>query len=159
MTKRLITGIVIHYSATPNGRWTTTAGIDNSHRERGFSRTLDFHKIFNQSLTSIGYCFVVYTNGEVTTGRHLDEVGAYEKIFNANSPGVCLVGTDRFSVIQRDSLGDNLAGLLKIYPNASIRGHRDLSGMHKTCPGFDVSAWLNNDKKPLPEHILETEKL
>lgn len=155
MKKRSITSIILHCSATPNCRWTTTADIDNWHRERGFFRYLDFRKIFNYSLTSIGYHFVVYTNGAVATGRHLDEVGAHAKGFNANSLGVCLVGTDRFSVAQWDSLRDNLVGLLKKYPDASIRGHRDLPGVHKTCPGFDVSAWLNNDKRPLPEHVLE----
>jgi hypothetical protein len=48
---------------------------------------------------------------------------------------------------------------------AGICGHRDLSpdkngsGLAepfewlKTCPGFDVGAWLDNGMKPLPQHV------
>lgn len=47
-----------------------------------------------------------------------------------------------------------------------VCGHRDLAvdlnadgeiksnEWHKTCPGFDVNAWLANSLEPLPEHVV-----
>jgi len=35
---RQINTIVIHCSATPNGRWTTAPDIDRWHDDRGFER-------------------------------------------------------------------------------------------------------------------------
>lgn len=157
MNTRTITGIIIHCAATPNGRWTTAEDVDNWHRERGFSRTLDFRAKLNYSLTSIGYHFLIYTNGAVATGRHLDEVGAHAKGFNSKTIGVCLVGTDKFTPKQWESLKANIQWLLKKYPDARVCGHRDLPQVHKTCPGFDVSAWLKNDCNPFPDHILKIE--
>lgn len=34
-----------------------------------------------------------------------------------------------------------------------ICGHRD-TGANKTCPGFDVGAWLAGGLQPLADHLL-----
>jgi len=154
-TKRKITGIIIHCAATPNGRWHDVSDIDKWHQSRRFKRADEFREKFNPRLLSIGYHFVIYNNGAVATGRHLDEVGAHAQGFNAKSIGICLIGTDKYTKEQWESLRANVRGLLKQYPNVTIVGHRDLPEVHKTCPGFDVSAWLENDMQPLPAHILE----
>ena len=52
---RKIDLIIIHCSATPEGKDFTTADIDRWHRQRGFA--------------SIGYHFVIYRNGSVHHGR------------------------------------------------------------------------------------------
>lgn len=152
---RQITGIVIHCAATPNGKWFSVQDIDQWHQERGFGRADEFRHRFNPTLHAIGYHFVVYTNGAVATGRHLDEVGAHAQGFNSRSIGICLIGTDQFTTEQWQSLRDNIKGLQKIYPDVRIAGHRDLPNVHKECPGFDVSSWLAGGMQPLPDHILE----
>lgn len=155
MNTRQINGIIIHCSATPNGRWHDVFDIDQWHQERGFKRTDEFRNKFNPRLQAVGYHFVIYTNGAVATGRHLNEVGAHAKGFNSKSVGICLVGTDKFTIEQWESLRENVRISLEKYPSIHHTvGHRDLPDVHKTCRGFDVAAWLGNDWQPLPEHVL-----
>lgn len=201
---RKIDTVVIHCSATPNG--TTLFGgtvghgdfkspvmeIDGWHRQRGFKRSPQWRAKQNPSLTSIGYHFVFYTRGGVATGRHMDEVGAHVQGFNASSLGLCMVGTNKFTRAQFDSLREWLCGFarnveaqqvppaprryqapspaeaLTIFAKNGIRivGHRDLSpdkngdgkitsiDWLKTCPGFDVAAWLNGGMRPLTSHLI-----
>lgn len=164
---RAVDLIVVHCSASPNGQSVTTAQIDEWHRSRGFQRLDAWRKRQNPDLTSIGYHFVVYANGAIATGRHLDEIGAHVAFNNKTSLGVCMVGTDRFSRAQWDSLASNIGGLLRIYPRARVCGHRDLSpdknndGLVepsewlKTCPGFDVRAWGKRGYQPDPSNNLK----
>lgn len=151
--QRPINQIIIHCSDTPNGRWTTAADIDRWHGERDFRRQGKFLKRQNPHLKHIGYHFVIYTNGAVATGRHLEEVGAHAKGYNANSIGICLVGRDRFSQAQWQSLSANISGLKKHFADAGIIGHNEVNH-HKTCPGFDVEEWLMNGREPLEKHLL-----
>ncbi|MCE7915402.1 MAG: N-acetylmuramoyl-L-alanine amidase [Nitrosomonas sp. PRO4] len=152
---RQITGVVIHCAATPNGKWCDVFEIDKWHQERGFKRSEEFRKKFNPRLLAIGYHFVIYPNGAVATGRHLDEIGAHAKGFNSKTLGVCLIGTDKFTAKQWESLRDNIEITRKFHPMARIAGHRDLPDVHKECPGFSVSDWLENGMQPLPGHVLD----
>lgn len=167
---RAVDLIVIHCSATPNGRPVTTAQIDAWHVARGFERQLAWRNRQNPELSAIGYHFVVYANGAIATGRHLDEVGAHVVGNNKSSLGVCLVGINKFSRAQWQSLAANIGGLLRMFPAAKVCGHRDLSPDRdndglvqpwewlKSCPGFDVRAWGRRDYKPDPANILEENK-
>lgn len=163
---RPITNLIIHCSASPNGRtlFSGTAGkpgfstpaaeINRWHKERGFQRRPEFLKRQEPSLCCIGYHFVVGVNGAVFNGRHLEEVGAHAQGFNGKSIGICLVGTDKFSVVQWDTLAALVSGLQKKFPTATVLGHRDLPHVAKSCPGFSVRAWIDGGMKPLPDHIL-----
>ncbi len=164
---RSIDLIVIHCSATPNGRWTTVEDIDRWHGERGFARDPRLIGYNQPRLKSIGYHFVIYTTGAVVIGRGLGEAGAHAKGHNLKSIGVCLAGTDKFSLAQWTSLRGNITGLQKQFPAARVAGHRDLSPDRngdgiiepseylKVCPGFDVAQWLAGDMAPLADHLLE----
>lgn len=186
---RPINLIVIHCSATANADrlYRGTSGkpgfrnpadlIDEWHDQRGFRRSDNFRAKQNPSLSAIGYHFVIARDGLVLTGRHLDEVGAHAKNYNAKSLGICLVGLDQYSPAQWESLahvvtsqvarltgqngpGDRRGGLT---PAAAVRlaaergitilGHRDLPNVAKTCPGFDVASWLANDMQPLEAQL------
>jgi N-acetylmuramoyl-L-alanine amidase len=179
---RPITQIVIHCSASPNGKSlfrgspgdpgfkTPIQVIDEWHKERGFKRSIEFRRRQCLSLESVGYHFVIYTNGTIVAGRHVDEVGAHVAGNNKTSLGLCLVGTDKFTPAQWATLASNITGLQKDFPNARICGHRDLSpdknndGLVqpwewlKTCPGFDVRAWLKSGMQPPAEHVLDETK-
>lgn len=173
--------IVVHCSGTPNGE-SLFAGrvgessfrapvevIDGWHRKRGFQRAAEWRHRWNPPLLAIGYHFVIYTAGAIVTGRHLDEPGAHVVGNNRRSIGICMIGTDAFSEAQWSSLA-SLVTLLKDkdrYPEARVCGHRDLSpdadndGLVepwewlKTCPGFDVAAWLAAGKRPHPKHVFK----
>ena len=164
-TTRTVDLIVIHCAATPNGRWTSTLDIDEWHRAAGFRRTL-YGKIraFNPHLRHIGYHWVLYANGARVTGRHVSEAGAHVAGHNARSIGLCLVGTNQFSLEQWAALADQVEHLcvkhriprqLATAANRwnGICGHRD-TGAKKLCPGFSVADWLAGGMQPLAGHIL-----
>lgn len=166
---RHITSIAIHCAATPNGRSlfrgtpgardfkTPVEEINRWHLERGFKRNPAAVARHNPRLCCIGYHYVIYTNGALATGRAESEVGAHVLGHNVNSIGVCLVGTDRFTRAQWATLAELVRGLQKRYPNARVMGHRDYPNVHKTCPGFDVRAWMDGGMAAPADHVLETE--
>lgn len=149
---RNITQIIIHCTATPNGRPNTVEDIDSWHRQRGFRRDPKLIGHNNPTLTSIGYHYVIYTTGAARIGRHEREIGAHCKGHNASSLGVALVGTDKFSAAQWASLKANIEGLLASHPGAAVHGHREFDP-GKTCPGFSVSQWRAGGMTPLHGHI------
>jgi hypothetical protein len=173
---------VIHCSASPNDRtlFTSKFGtpgfvdpvheIDAWHKARGFHRDSYWRGRQNSTLEAIGYHFVIARNAALFTGRHEDEVGAHVEGWNTPSLGICLVGTDRFTDLQWTQLAATVTGLAKrlnipLEPPAlhvidgkryvrtpGICGHREIPGVAKDCPGFDVSDWLAGGMKALPEH-------
>lgn len=128
---RNINLIIVHCSATPEGRNVAVADIDRWHRERGFD--------------GIGYHYVVYIDGSVHEGRPLNKVGAHCKGHNAHSIGICYIGgvdlngkpKDTRTVAQKDALVNLLMRLKRRFPKAVIRGHRDFAA--KACPSFDAT--------------------
>lgn len=155
MDRRKITMIVIHCSASPNGRATSVDTIDAWHRERGFSRKQLWRDYLNPALSSIGYHFVIDVDGMVYTGRHPDEIGAHAQGNNSNSLGVCMVGTDMFSLKQWQALRDLVQHQSRINNGADIKGHRDLPRVAKDCPGFSVDDWLAGGMAARDGHILD----
>lgn len=164
---RIIDHLVIHCSATPNGRPVTSEQIDDWHRQRGFKRTAKLIGFNEPTLRHIGYHHVIYVDGSVRIGRGENEVGAHVQGFNAHSIGICMVGTSEFTRAQWASLKGLIEGLQRRYKTALVRGHRDFSPDQnrngevepfewlKTCPGFDVSTWLRGGMEPLKGHLLE----
>lgn len=130
--------LVVHCSASKPDLKTDVKTIDRWHRQRGFAK--------------VGYHFVIKTDGTVQVGRQLTEIGAHAQGYNAQSIGICMVGgidpngkpSDNFTVEQKESLRGLLMKLSHVYKMASIVGHRDLPGVKKDCPCFDVRAWLND---------------
>jgi N-acetyl-anhydromuramyl-L-alanine amidase AmpD len=159
--------------------------INAWHAARGFKRQAEAVRAFSSQLPSIGYHYVIDLTGEVWSGRALTEVGAHVARYNATSVGICLVGgaerEARYTAKQWKSLQQVVAMLLADYGipcatpkrltatsvSAGVCGHRDLSPdlnhngtaepneWLKTCPGFDVSAWLARGMEPLPGQICE----
>lgn len=157
---RRIDEIIVHCSATPNGAWRTVEDIDAMHAQRGFVRDPRVIGHNQPALKSIGYHYVIYTTGAVVIGRGENEIGAHCKGRNARSIGVCLIGTDRYSVEQWAALSQLVVGLQARFDGARVLGHRDCSPdadgdgtvepreWLKTCPGFDVAAWLARGMMP-----------
>lgn len=132
---RNITKIIVHCSATPEGRDYTVADIDRWHKQRGWQ--------------GIGYHYVVYRDGSVHPGRPVEQIGAHTSGHNANSIGVCYIGgvaadgktpKDTRTPAQRAALRDLVELLRAEYPNATIHGHREFA--NKACPSFNVKTDL-----------------
>lgn len=127
---RTINKIIIHCSATPEGREVTTADIDRWHRERGF--------------TQIGYHYVIYLDGSIHKGRPEHIAGAHCLGQNQTSIGICYIGgldkngkpKDTRTMKQKLALLDLLTQLVVKYPNATVHGHNEFAS--KDCPCFNV---------------------
>ena len=129
---RSINEIIVHCSATPEGRDFTVADITRWHKARGFR--------------TIGYHYVIYRDGSVHTGRPLEQAGAHCLKHNAHSIGVCYIGgvatdgrtpKDTRTPEQKDALVKLLKDLHVRFPHATIYGHRDFAA--KACPSFDAT--------------------
>lgn len=134
---RKINKIIIHCSATPEGRDVKTATIKRWHTNP---------KPKGRGWSDIGYHFVIELYGSVTEGRPIKRIGAHVKGHNSDSIGICYVGgMDKDMVWPKDTRTDNQKLALKaivktlkaVYPNATIHGHNEFS--NKACPSFDVS--------------------
>lgn len=131
---RRIDKIIVHCTATPEGRHVSVKDIDRWHRERGFK--------------CIGYHYVIDLDGLVHVGRDESDIGAHTIGQNRNSIGVCYVGgldknmkpKDTRTEKQRASLRSVVSKLQKKYPGATVHGHREFA--KKACPCFDVKTEL-----------------
>ena len=119
--------IIIHCSATPNGRYHTAEDIHRWH-------------VNDNSWSGIGYHYVIRTDGVSQKGRPEYWEGAHAKGHNKDSIGICLIGTDEFSDGQWIALKHYIGMFLVKYPGVKVMGHNQVS--NKTCPGFDVQKWM-----------------
>lgn len=123
---RVIHRIIIHCAATPNGRVLGRGGetaaqvIDRWHRARGFHRGAPAN---DNGLTSIGYHGVIDTDGQLLTGRGVEELGAHVRGYNQDSLGLCLVGTDQFTSAQWAVLRTQILTLRVRWPEATLHDH------------------------------------
>lgn len=127
---RKINKIIVHCTATPEGRSVTVKDVDKWHRQRGWRK--------------IGYHYLVGLNGEIHEGRKEWEVGAHTFGYNQHSIGVAYVGgltksgkpADTRTPEQRKSLIKLIRELKSRYHGAKVYGHRDFA--NKECPCFDA---------------------
>jgi hypothetical protein len=182
--KRTIKKIIIHCSATPNGRRDTLSSIDAGHKARGFRRNSQYVRSHNPELKHIGYHRIILADGTRRTGRHLEEIGSHVRGNNSDSIGVMMMGTDKFSEQQWIGLREEIMQLAREILNKKITsveqclnalkeagitigGHRDFSPdlngdgqvtrneWLKICPGFSVADWIKGGMAPMKNHIIE----
>lgn len=137
MATRLTTDkIIVHCTATPEGREVTVKEIDAWHRKAGY--------------TGIGYHYVVHLDGTVERGRDERSIGAHTVGQNHCSIGIVYVGgcakdmkpKDTRTATQKAALLKLLRELKQRYPAAVIYGHRDFA--RKACPSFDAKTEYKN---------------
>lgn len=127
---RKIDKIIIHCSATVEGRHFTVGDIDRWHKQNGWR--------------GIGYHYVIYLDGSVWKGRDDAEIGAHVTGQNAHSIGICYIGgidssgkaKDTRTDAQRAALITLVRDLKVQYPGATIHGHNEFA--NKACPSFVV---------------------
>lgn len=136
-SKRVIKEIIVHCSATAEGRDFTVEDIRRWHKQQGWS--------------DIGYHYVIGRHGEKWTGRDVDVSGAHCEGHNRNSIGVCYIGgldaagkkaKDTRTLQQKAVMLSLLTELKRLYPQAKIYGHRDFA--RKDCPSFDAKNEYKN---------------
>lgn len=134
---RTISEIIVHCTATPEGRDYPLNTIRQWHKERGFS--------------DIGYHYIIHPDGKQEDGRDVNIAGAHCVYHNTHSIGVCYIGglaadgktpKDTRTDQQRIALKKLLCALRLMYPKAAIHGHRDFAA--KACPSFDATTEYKN---------------
>ena len=131
-TMRKIDLIVIHCSATRCNRPYPVTALIRDHADRfGFT----------------GYHYYITRDGTTYQTRNEQLVGAHAKGYNSHSLGVCYEGglnpqgdyADTRTAAQKKAMAKLLRKLVAKHPGARIVGHRDLPGVNKACPCFDVT--------------------
>lgn len=132
---RRITEIIIHCSATSEGKDFTVDDIRRWHLARHFA--------------DIGYHYVIYRDGSVHKGRAENIAGAHCLGHNAHSIGFCYIGgvakdgktpKDTRTPQQKQALRQLVQQFQFVYPHATVHGHNEYS--NKACPSFNVQTEL-----------------
>lgn len=104
MTPKLIT---IHCSADPNGSKKTGEDIKRYHMAPALPPDRDPSKMkkselykYGRGWSDIGYHGVIECNGDFYQGRPHDIPGAHVEGHNQGNLGLCLIGTDKFTLPQ-----------------------------------------------------------
>lgn len=153
---RKISLIAVHCSATRSNSAFSAADLKRDHllaKSKG-----------GRGFNDVGYHFIIERDGRIVAGRPVATPGAHIVGHNSASIGICYIGgldasakpTDTRTPAQIASLTKLLAEQRRLYPDAKIRGHRDLSPdldrdgkvepheWLKICPCFDVAAWCRS---------------
>ena len=133
---RTINLIIVHCTATPEGKDYTIDDIRRWHKQKGYS--------------DIGYHYIIYRDGTIHEGRAVNISGAHCEGKNLHSIGIVYVGglsrdgktaKDTRTEAQKVALLNLLLDLKHLYPQAKICGHNDFA--NKACPCFDAKREYN----------------
>ena len=134
---RKLDRIILHCTATPEGRHVDVDTIRVWHKARGWS--------------DVGYHFIIYIDGSVHSGRDVSKTGAHVAGHNATTIGVVYVGgtdaagkaKDTMNAAQETAFVNLVKHLRDEYGPLTLHGHNEYAA--KACPSFNVKqkfAWL-----------------
>lgn len=92
-----------------------------------------------------GYHWVILPNGSLRILQDISKPTNGVAGYNANSIHISYIGGlhgDDRTEAQRKAMYELVKKLMKDFPKANVRGHRDFPGVSKSCPNFDVKTWL-----------------
>lgn len=138
---RKINEIILHCSATPEGKDYKAKDIRKWHKDKGWQ--------------DIGYHFVVDLDGTIEPGRDVDKVGAHCLNHNSNSIGICYIGgcdktmqaKDTRTDAQKDALLDLVFLLMKQYHLSLNQVHCHNEFAKKACPSFTIASFRRDFEK------------
>lgn len=134
---RKINEIIVHCTCTFSDQKVTIEILRQWHKKRGFK--------------DVGYHYLIDIEGNILTGRPVEQVGAHCTDHNAHSIGVAYAGglgddakpANTLSEKQKAALVQLLRELKERYPDASIHGHSEFA--NKACPCFDVQQFVEEE--------------
>ena len=144
MSKFIPKRIIIHCTASTFG---DVAEITKWHKKRGFSN-IGYHYLIVNGKRTKRSKYSANSDGDIETGRSMFIQGAHSKGQNHDSIGICLVGLNKFTKAQFDSLRALVIGLQETYniPDSKVYPHNKFNKL-KTCPNFDVREVLGLKNK------------
>lgn len=136
--------LVIHCTATPPGREVSVAELDRWHKAERFEPYVapDGKKVY------AGYHILVHLDGsyerirpDLHRGQHCPQEN-----MNNRAVSVCYVGgvdnnnkpCDTRTEAQKKTLLSLVRTFRGRYPGIDVIGHKDVKGVRKACPSFDV---------------------
>ena len=133
----MIKEIILHCSATVEGKPFTVADIDRFHKANGWSM--------------VGYNYVICLDGTIQEGRPLTMKGAHTAGHNSNSIGICYIGgvdkhnkpKDTRTEEQKKALCDLVYSLLDKYHLTIDNIHCHYEFANKACPSFKRETFIN----------------
>ncbi|NOQ30273.1 MAG: lysozyme [Helicobacteraceae bacterium] len=167
---RSINSLVIHCSATKEGKDVSANTIKGWHINPKYNKTTGLYKykgkiyskeelppevkdLKGNGWSDIGYHYVIGLDGVLEDGRPNQVIGAHAKGHNRTSLGICLVGglgkdmqpKITYTIAQMKTLKALVKFLRKMYDidDSNVAGHRDLGAL-KACPCFDVKTWMES---------------
>ena len=134
---RKLDRIILHCTATPEGRHVDVDTIRVWHKARGWS--------------DVGYHFFIYIDGSVHAGRAVEKTGAHVSGHNATTIGVVYVGgtdaagkaKDTMNAAQETAFVNLVKHLRDQFGPLTLHGHNEYAA--KACPSFKVKdkfKWL-----------------
>lgn len=141
--------ITIHCSDTANGVAVPISEIDSWHKQKGWS--------------GIGYHYVIEPDGSLERGRPLNQVGAHVFGENEENLGICMIGRNKFTIKQFESLHRVIQELQMMYsiPSWELYGHYEFDSARKSgksCPNMRISClvlWCHYQlKDAIKQYIL-----
>ena len=134
---RKLDRIILHCTATPEGRHVDVDTIRVWHKARGWS--------------DVGYHFVIYLDGSVHAGRAVEKTGAHVSGHNVTTIGVVYVGgtdaagkaKDTMNAAQETAFVNLVKHLRDQFGPLTLHGHNEYAA--KACPSFivkDKFKWL-----------------
>ena len=143
--------LVIHCTDTPEGREVTSADIWHWH--------CDPMSKGGRGWKQVGYTDMIHLNGGVerlVRNNEDENVDPWEVTngaagFNSTSRHIVYVGgrtkdckrtKDTRTAKQKEAMAKYVKDFHRKHPAIPIVGHRDLPGVSKDCPCFDVASWL-----------------
>lgn len=129
---RDINKIILHCSATQEGKDFNVEDIREWHLQRGF--------------TDVGYHYVIKLDGTIQDGRNIRSIGAHCKGQNYGSIGICYIGgldkegkgKDTRTKEQKESLFNLIDDLLIAYDLTIEDVYCHYQFAKKLCPCFNI---------------------
>lgn len=145
--------LVLHCTATPEGREVSSKEIRHWHT--------DLVKKGGRGWKQVGYTDLFHLDGTVerlVKNNEDAEVDPWEVTngaagYNSVSRHVVYAGglakdgktaKDTRTAAQLNAMTAYVRDFHERFPQIKIVGHRDLPGVNKACPSFDVKAWLES---------------
>lgn len=150
---RKITEIILHCSATQEGKDFRAADIDRWHRQKGWK--------------CIGYNYVIDLDGKIEVGRSLEMSGAHTIGHNDKSIGICYIGgvdsnknpKDTRTIQQKESMFELVKQLLLKF-NLTIKDvHCHNEFANRACPSFKIEQFRKEYEEWLQDYLIYKEKL
>lgn len=144
--------VILHCTASPDGKKYTLEQLERDHKARGF--------------LGIGYHGVIDIEGVYHNTRPYDQAGAHCVGENSQALGIAMVGTNRFSRRQFQTLEENLDLLFHRFDLCShdLFGHYQFQSaikQGKTCPNLSIELirkWYDDGGDALIEDYLLEKK-